>query len=86
MKNLKADHTGHPTFPQGLRGDPQGRVAEDLSILDMFDNTKASGKPMTRDNYTDYDYRKTTMQDLTGLLDHDRLMQIERNMKRRGLL
>ena len=86
MKNLKAEHSGHPTFPVGLRGEAKGRVAEDLSILDMFDNEKTSGLPMTRENFTDYDYRKTTMQPLSGLLSHERLMQIESNLKRRGLL
>ena len=46
----------------------------------------SDGLPMTRANWTDDGYRKTTMQPVSGLLSHDRLMKLERDMKRQGLL
>lgn len=84
MSEMKSDVSGHPTYPYALRGEGQARIKEDLSILDLFDNTKAKDSkgrelPMTRENFTDKDYRKTTMQyPPIGLLTHERLMKLEK--------
>ncbi len=83
--------SGHPTYPNALGGTADARLKENLSLLDIFDNTKAPNKqgkvlPMTRDNFTDDDYRKTNMQATpTGLLTYERLRHLE-NQKARGLL
>ena len=99
MDNLKRDVSFHDTYNTGIGGEALGRIKEDVSLLDLFtskvrdkkgniigDYMGSDGNPMTRANWTDDGYRKTTMQPVSGLLDHDRLMQIERNMKRKGLL
>ena len=84
MSDMKSNVSGHPTYPYALRGQGQARIKEDLSILDLFDNTKAKNKdgvelPMTRQNFDDKDYRRTTMQyPPIGLLTHDRLMKLEK--------
>ena len=89
--NAFREVSGHPTYPNALGGTADGRITENLSLLDIFDNTKAPNKqgkvlPMTRDNYTDDDYRKTTMQATpTGLLTYERLRHLE-DQKARGLL
>lgn len=83
--------SGHPTYPNALGGTADARLKENLSLLDIFDNTKAPNKqgkvlPMTRDNFTDDDYRKTNMQATpTGLLTYERLRHLE-DQKARGLL
>ena len=84
MSDMKSNVSGHPTYPYALRGQGQARIKEDLSILDLFDNTKAKNKdgvelPMTRQNFDDKDYRRTTMQyPPIGLLTHERLMKLEK--------
>ena len=79
MSDMKSDVSGHHTYPYALRGQGTARIKEDLSVLDLFDNTKANNKPMTRQNFDDKDYRKTTMQyPPIGLLTHEKLMKLEK--------
>ena len=99
MDKLVRDVSFHNTYNTGLGGEALGRLREDVSVLDLFDSKKrdkkgkiigdylgSDGLPMTRANWTDSGYRKTTMQPVSGLLTHDRLMKLERDMKRQGLL
>jgi hypothetical protein len=69
-----------------IKGQPVSILPEkerNISILDLFDNTKADGSPMTAENMTDSDFRKLTMQNPPiGLITHDVLM----NLSKRGLL
>jgi len=69
-----------------IKGQPVSMLPEkerNISILDLFDNTKADGSPMTADNMTDSDFRKLTMQNPPiGLITHDILM----NLSKKGLL
>jgi len=84
MSDMKSDVSGHHTYPYALRGQGTARIKEDLSVLDLFDNTKAKDSkgrelPMTRQNFDDKDYRKTTMQyPPIGLLTHEKLMKLEK--------
>ena len=100
MDNLTANYSGHHTYPVGLRGEAKGKITEDVSILDLFDSSikdkkgnvigpylGSDKKPMTSQNWTDYGYRKTQMDSIGGLLTHERLMNLEKNLKRKeGLL
>tara|TARA_R110002051_G_C8331681_1_gene436756 strand:- start:49 stop:483 length:435 start_codon:yes stop_codon:yes gene_type:complete len=100
MDNLTANYSGHHTYPVGLRGEAKGKITEDVSILDLFDSSikdkkgnvigpylGSDKKPMTSQNWTDYGYRKTQMDSIGGLLTHERLMNLEKTLKRKeGLL
>jgi hypothetical protein len=99
MDKLVRDVSFHDTYNTGIGGEALGRIKEDVSLLDLFDSKVrdkkgnitgdylgSDGMPMTRANWTDDGYRKTTMQPVSGLLSHDRLMKLERDMKRQGLL
>ena len=76
----------HLSYDDTIRGQGAGILNEKqrgLHILDLVDNTKADGSPMTAANMTDNDMRKLTMQSPPiGLLTHERLMALEK----RGLL
>ena len=86
MQNSVAGKRSHSSYDETLMGGGAGILTpkqRELSILDLVDNTKADGSPMTAANMTDADMRKLTMQSPPiGLLTHERLMALEK----RGLL
>ena len=87
LEDTKSDRTPlTKSYDTALKGVPVGRLPEaqrNISILDLFDNEKADGSPMTAANMTPDDMRKLTMQSPPiGLLTHKRLMALEK----RGLL
>ena len=86
MKDGVVGKRSHLSYDDTIRGRGAGILNEKqrgLHILDLVDNTKADGSPMTAANMTDNDMRKLTMQSPPiGLLTHERLM----NLEKRGLL
>jgi len=86
MQNSVAGKRSHSSYDETLMGGGVGVLTpkqRELSILDLVDNTKADGSPMTAANMTDADMRKLTMQSPPiGLLTHERLM----NLEKKGLL
>ena len=86
MKDGVVGKRSHLSYDDTIRGKGAGILNEKqrgLHILDLVDNTKADGSPMTAANMTDNDMRKLTMQSPPiGLLTHERLM----NLEKRGLL
>jgi len=86
MKDGVVGKRSHDSYGETVRGRGAGILTpkqRELSILDLVDNTKADGSPMTAANMTDADMRKLTMQSPPiGLLTHERLM----NLEKRGLL
>ena len=88
MDNPTASYSAHPTYPVGLRGQALGKIKEDVSILDLFNSTKkdgtpylgSDGLPMTSKNWTDYGYRKTSMDSIGGLLTDKILRKIEKGL------
>jgi len=86
MKDGVVGKRSHLSYDDTIRGQGAGILNEKqrgLHILDLVDNTKADGSPMTAANMTDNDMRKLTMQSPPiGLLTHERLMALEK----RGLL
>jgi len=88
MDNPTASYSAHPTYPVGLKGQALGKIKEDVSILDLFNSTKkdgtpylgSDGLPMTSKNWTDYGYRKTSMDSIGGLLTNKILRNIEEGL------
>ena len=68
-KQTGRETSSHPSYGYSIKGDPVGKIVEDISLLDLLPGAKkASGEPMTRANLTNADYRKMTMQQNYGLL------------------
>ena len=97
MDKLVRDVSFHNTYNTGIGGEALGKIREDVSILDLFDSKRrndkgevigdymgSDGLPMTRANWTDDGYRKTTMQPVSGLLTHKRLMALEKRLEETG--
>lgn len=97
MDNLVRNASFHNTYNTGIGGEALGKIKEDVSILDLFDSKRrnkkgeilgdylgSDGKPMTRANWTDDGYRKTTMQPVSGVLTHKRLMALEKRLEETG--
>ena len=68
-KQTGRETSSHPSYGYSIKGDPVGKIVEDISLLDLLPGAKkASGEPLTRANLTNADYRKMTMQQNYGLL------------------
>jgi len=97
MDNLIRNVSFHNTYNTGIGGEALGRIKEDVSVLDLFDSKRrnkkgevigdymgSDGLPMTRANWTDDGYRKTTMQPVSGIITHKRLMALEKRLEETG--
>ena len=97
MDKLVRDVSFHNTYNTGIGGKALGKIREDVSILDLFDSKRrndkgevigdymgSDGLPMTRANWTDDGYRKTTMQPVSGIITHKRLMALEKRLEETG--
>ena len=68
-KQTGRETSSHPSYGYSIKGDPVGKIVEDISLLDLLPGAKkASGEPLTRANLTNADYRKMTMSQNYGLL------------------
>ena len=70
--------SSHPSYGYSIMGEPLGTLMEDIHLLDLMpDAKKKSGELMTKENMTDADYRKLTMQQNYGLLTEDILRMLD---------
>lgn len=78
----RVGYSNHPSYPQSLKGEPVGRIKEDVGILDLFSDTELQSKMspdrvFNRRNPTQDDYRAFTMSPRSGILTEDKLRKLE---------
>ena len=84
-KQTGRETSSHPSYGYSIKGDPVGKIVEDISILDLIPGAKkASGEPMTRANLSNADYRKMTMQQNYGILTEAILRSLDKQGKLYG--
>ena len=98
MDNLHRKQSHHETYTDAIGGDLLGTFKEqNVNVLDFFDSKRrnkkgevigdymgSDGLPMNSTNWTDSGYRKTTMQPVSGIITHKRLMALEKRLEETG--
>jgi len=77
----RTNKSNHPSYNQALKGDPVGRIKEDISAWDIL-TSEALGRNVDPKTATATDYRSLTMKPKGGILDDELL----RSLDDKGLL
>lgn len=77
----RSNMSNHPSYAQALKGDPVGKIKENISAFDLL-TPESLGRTVDQTNLTPQDYRSLTMSAKGGIIDE----KILRNLEDKGLL